>query len=446
MSSPVPAGAALLVCTFLLIGPQLAAAQESKGIPAARLEVTRGKAAFEAHDYAAAEREFRRAVELDPAWPEAHSAYQMAVRYVAGARVAQEGTVSEASAAKYEETVRAQYETWIKAHPRTPGYLWACADVLVGTDAAKAEDLCRQALAVDAAFAPAYRTLARVAGARADIRAQRDFLRKAAEAAPDTPAYLQAYISALWPYDPATARTLSLQMADRFPSDPAAAEVLFNLAAQSDDMPEKISCLERLRRRPGSVLQSAMRFLYTLYAASDPPKALALAEEMATRTPEGPSRSMWANAVARQNTVMRVRTLIAQRQFPGAVGLLDAAPARPTAGRVIPNLDLSDATSAEIVLLRAEAEAGLGQDDRAYERTLDLFVQRPGERIHTILSRYGSALRKTPADIEVDVRGRLVRDGKPAPDFPLATYPDGRKGSLSDLRGKVVLLNFWFPT
>jgi hypothetical protein len=155
---------------------------------------------------------------------------------------------------------------------------------------------------------------------------------------------------------------------------------------------------------------------------------------------------MWADAVARQNTVMRVRTLIAQRQFPGAVGLLDAAPARPTAGRVIPNLDLSDATSAEIVLLRAEAEGGLGQDDRAYERTLDLFVQRPGDRIHTILSRYGSALRKTPADIEVDVRGRLVRDAKPAPDFPLATYPDGRKGSLSDLRGKVVLLNFWFPT
>jgi hypothetical protein len=36
--------------------------------------------------------------------------------------------------------------------------------------------------------------------------------------------------------------------------------------------------------------------------------------------------------------------------------------------------------------------------------------------------------------------------GTPAPDFPILAYPDDRKGSLLDLRGQVVLLNFWFPT
>jgi cytochrome oxidase Cu insertion factor (SCO1/SenC/PrrC family) len=33
-----------------------------------------------------------------------------------------------------------------------------------------------------------------------------------------------------------------------------------------------------------------------------------------------------------------------------------------------------------------------------------------------------------------------------APDFSLEPYDGGRTVSLSDLRGKVVLVYFWFPT
>jgi len=127
-----------------------------------------------------------------------------------------------------------------------------------------------KAIELDPAFAPAYATLARIAGARGDVKTQLDFLRKASEAAPDTPSYLQSYISALWPVDPGTARALSLQMAGRFPSEPATAQVLFNLAAQSDDMSEKIAGLERLRRRPGPVLQSANGRVMDLFAGASP--------------------------------------------------------------------------------------------------------------------------------------------------------------------------------
>jgi tetratricopeptide (TPR) repeat protein len=446
MPPPFPARAFLLVCAFLLVAPRLAAPQESRGTPAARAELTRGQAAAKAGDYVTAESAFKRAVELDPAWPEAHSSYQMAVRYVAGARIAEDGVVGGASAARYQKIIEPQYASWVKAHPKTPGYLWAYAGILAGTDPAKAEDLCKQALAVDAAFAPAYRTLARAASARGDVKAQLGFLRQASKAAPDSPNYLQAYISALWPTDFATARALALQMADRFPSDTEAAEVLFDLAAHTDDASEKVQYLERLRAQSGTVLQRAMRLLYDLYAASDPTKALALAEEMAARTPAGPTGRIWADAVARQKDVLRVRALIERKQFSEAVALLDVRAPRALAGTLIPNLDLSESSDQQLVLLRAEAEAGLDQTNRAYERVMDLFLQYPGDHIRDVLSRYGSALGKTPARQDDDVRARLTRDGKPAPDFPIATYPDGRKGSLSDLRGKVVLLNFWFPT
>ena len=37
---------------------------------------------------------------------------------------------------------------------------------------------------------------------------------------------------------------------------------------------------------------------------------------------------------------------------------------------------------------------------------------------------------------------QAMKDNAPTPDFNLAT-PDGKKLSLKDFRGKVVLLNFW---
>ena len=444
MCSPPATRAFLFASALLLVAPALAPAQESKGTPAARAEIARGKTAMEAKDYAAARIAFARAVELEPAWPEAHSSYQIATGYVAGGRIAEEGTISREVAAKSTEMLRAQYEAWIKAHPTTAGYFWGLADVLPATDRAKAQDLCGKALSFDPAFAPAYATLAKIAGAGGDVKTQLDFLRKASEAAPDTPSYLRAYISALWPVDPGTARALSLRMAERFPSDPATAQVLFNLAAQSDDMSEKIAGLERLRRQPGTVLQSAMRLLYGLYAASDPEKAVALAQEMVAKTPAASART-WTDALERGKQVARVRSLITEKQFSAALAMADAAPQSPS-GKVIPNLDASEPTVQEMTLLRAEAEAGLGRMDRAYARVMDVFVQQPGDRLHAVLARYGSALGKAPAGVDDDVRARLVANGTPAPDFPIDTYPDGRKGTLAALRGKVVLLNFWFPT
>ncbi len=433
----------LLVSALLLVAP--AQAQESKGTPAARAEVARGKAAFEATDYAAAEAAFRKAVELDPAWPEAHTSYKTAILYVAGARVAEAGTIAREAEAKSIEMLRAQYETWIAAHPKTAGYLWALGDALVTTDRARAEDVCGQAVSLDPAFAPTYKTLARAANARGDVKTQLEFLRKAADASPDTPSYLQSYISALWQVDPAAARKLSLQVADRFPSDPVAAQVLFWLAAQSDDLPEKITQLERVRRQPGNALQSAMLLLYEAYVASDLEKAGALAQEMIARSPAGPLAREWTSSLERQKQVMRVRSLIREERFSDALAVVDAARESPT-GKMIVSQNVSDAITLEMTALASEAEAGLGRNDRAYARVMDLFVRQPGDRLHALLVRYGSAGGKTPAAVDADVRARLVEKATPAPDFPILTYPDGRKGSLSDLRGKVVLLNFWFPT
>jgi cytochrome oxidase Cu insertion factor (SCO1/SenC/PrrC family) len=42
--------------------------------------------------------------------------------------------------------------------------------------------------------------------------------------------------------------------------------------------------------------------------------------------------------------------------------------------------------------------------------------------------------------------GSQAQDPAAAPDFSVTRYTDDSKLSLSDLRGSVVLLYFWFPT
>lgn len=44
------------------------------------------------------------------------------------------------------------------------------------------------------------------------------------------------------------------------------------------------------------------------------------------------------------------------------------------------------------------------------------------------------------------VLGARGQQGPPAPDFSLEPYENGRQVSLSDVRGKVALLYFFFPT
>ena len=46
---------------------------------------------------------------------------------------------------------------------------------------------------------------------------------------------------------------------------------------------------------------------------------------------------------------------------------------------------------------------------------------------------------------EADLEAKVVAQSQPVKDFALERFDSDRKVSLADYRGKVVLLNFWYP-
>src|SRR5439155_22533326 len=100
---------------------------------------------------------------------------------------------------------------------------------------------------------------------------------------------------------------------------------------------------------------------------------------------------------------------------------------------------------ATLVLAKADADAGAGKPDEAYATFVESVAAAPDDRVQAALAKYGAALNKTPQQIDADVW--RIRDAKatPAAPFQLASSTDGKPAQLSDYRGRVVLLAFWFP-
>ena len=97
-------------------------------------------------------------------------------------------------------------------------------------------------------------------------------------------------------------------------------------------------------------------------------------------------------------------------------------------------------------LLKAQAAAGAGHREHAYNALVESAAALPDARIDAALPAYAARLGKTSRDVDTDVWSSRDARAKPAAAFSMTSLRDGAPVQLADFRGRVVLLAFWYPT
>ena len=413
---------------------------------ASKASYDEGEREFRERNVAEAVTHFRTAIELDPNNTQAHQMFIFAFQDLGRSEISAEldedarNTAMKTAADESFESLLALYREWSQDSPGSAAYKWAIGQLYMYRDYDKVRQYTNEALALDPGLSDGYSTLALMADVSGDKGRQLELLKKAVETAPDSPDKAFYYAATLNQIDPALGREKSLEVAERFPESERGAQSLYWLAYRSGDREERISVYERLRATyPPEEFDwsgSGMTQLADLYSESQPEKALALAEQMVAATaeePDGWSATHWNDRLTFQQNVMKGNELIAEGQFQQAVELLQDS----TIPRFV-NANVFHET-------RARALDGAGRTVEAYECLLRLAAKEPTDMVRSATLFYAEKLGKREETVKSDVRDVLEADAEEIKDYSFERYDNGERVSLSDYRGKVVLLNFWYP-
>ena len=408
---------------------------ESAGTPEAKAAYDAGIAAVRAGDRAKAIPLFRRAIDLDARYVTAHEQFIDTTLWVALAYNSQSGSGDEAAQKKANAELTTLYAGWAAAHPDVAVYEWALAK-LAAKDWNAADTHLQRAIAISPSFARPYQDLSLIAELRGDNRQRMEYLKKASDLNPSDASYFFYYASAMKSVDAAASVRLMQQVADKFPGTERAAQGLYWAAFETASVPEKLAIYRRLRTEfppeKFSWSESGMTALFDVLAGVDPAKARALAADMQARITAKSEQKTWQDLGAYAAALADSAELRAKGDGKAAAQRLEGVKTLR-----------SYMDQAPLALARAAALETAGDPAAAYASLIDVTAKTPSDALIAELTRIGALLKKSPA---ADVRAVREAGAKPAPAFTLPDYPNRRNVSLADYKGRVVLINFWYPS
>jgi thiol-disulfide isomerase/thioredoxin len=332
------------------------------------------------------------------------------------------------------KSVDMKYKEWERRFPDSVGIPYGMGLQLAGREDPGARPYLLKAAARDPNNAKIYSMLSFDAERWGDKKASLEYMHKAALLDPQNPDYAFYYASDLRKTDPSQGEAALFDVPKRFPTSERGAQALYWLGVEAPDDAKRTAILEHLRQQfpPDKFSWSSggMSDLFDAYLRVDPLKAVKLAQEMQGKK----GSKQWAARVEFAQTYIQVNQKVAAGKAEDAMALLDKLSANPRSSN-----------AAMLVRLKAQVMIKAGQLKGAYTSLLKQQAKWPEDATRVALESAGKQLNKTAAQVHADLKRTLDTNAKIAPPFNLQQYGSAGTVSLASLRGKVVLLTFWFP-
>ena len=326
-----------------------------------------------------------------------------------------------------------QYEKWIKKYPKNINIPLSIGTAYSRAAMPGAQDFLLRAADMDPKNAKVWVMLSNNAFTMGNSDLSLEYLKKAALLEPLNSGH--AYAIDVQPFENGDAdlyREKVFAFAKRFPTDQVCAQAIYWLAVRTGDMSKRIQYLEELRRLypPKDYRWSAsgMTTLSEAYLQTDIGKVSALSSEMG-------GEAEWKVRKQVADLFIEINKLEQDQNFKDAITKLD-------------NLKLTESKSINdfVALKKASFREKTGDVKGAYDSLSIRFAKLPTDALHSAIESYGTKLGKSKEQIRKDIE--VIREGRTTAAYPfkLGLYTSNDTLDLSSLKGKVVLLTFWFPT
>lgn len=332
-----------------------------------------------------------------------------------------------------------QYNQWTKMFPAAYMVPFAIGDAFCKAELPEAKVYLQKTVEINPKYAPAWMDLWEDAERWGDFKKGQEYIGRAAAAQPDNPDYAFYYAFG-FRNDTAEWIKRSYDLTKRFPKSERGAQALYWVGVSSTDDATKMEAFDHLKKlyppdKYKRWSQAGMEAYFDfLLVKHNWDKAASLSAYMYSLDSLGDTKDVWENNKILSAKLIAIEGLLKDKK-------------QDSAYLIAKTLMVSKwYASYEIIqLLKVETIALTGNTAAAYDSLVAYYAKSPKNIFQEKLSLYGKALGKSQETIHKDIWAKRMQLARPAEPFTLAGYLKDDSLSLSALKGKIVLLTFWFP-
>jgi thiol-disulfide isomerase/thioredoxin len=324
----------------------------------------------------------------------------------------------------------AQYKVWMDKYPQNVNIPLAIGTVYYNAEMPQAKDYLQKAVAITPNNGKIWSMLSADAFTRGQKKLAIEYMKKATLADTLNAGYAASYLMFFEDSAP-NYKQMVFDFTKRFPTSERGAQVLYWLAERNTNIYDRINYFENLRKlyppRKFDWSASGMIGLTDAYLQTDPEKALAIIDEM------GDDKN-WLMRKQVAESLIQINKLEQDQNYTEALIKVNQI--------ILPQFNYINDF---IALKKASLQEKVGNSKIAYDTILAKFSKIPTDQLYTELNSIGKKINKNEEQVFKDIAKIRHNEAVPAYPFTLDLYTNKGKLSLESLKGKVVLLTFWFP-